>query len=511
MPLRAAPPESAPPGSRALDIAEYRVEGAGHLSQLELERAVYPFLGAGRRVQDVEGARASLEKAYTDRGYQAVAVSIPPQKVRDGIVTLKVTEGTVGRLRVKGSRFFALSEIKKLAPSMAEGAVPNFNDIARDIVALNQLPDRRVVPALRAGTEPGTVDVDLTVQDALPLHGYLEVNNRYSANTTHTRLTGTLHYDNLWQLGHSLNLSFQVAPKRLKDAKVFSGSYQARLPSTPWLSLLVTGVAQDSDISSLGSFDVAGRGWIAGARALFTLPGTGELSQTLSAGFDFKRFLEKLSLGEDALTTPITYWPLAAQYGANWSGKSSQTQLAATLTSNVRGLGSNAQQFDAKRYNATGSFVHYRAELSRTDELPRGMQLASRAHAQYSADPLVGSEQLVGGGADSVRGYAEAQAAGDFGAIASVELRSPSLSPWLRWAPVNEWRLFAFGEGAWMGLHEPLPDQQSIFRLWSVGLGSSAKLSEHFNGALNVGVPLRSEGVTARYQPRFHFRLWAEL
>lgn len=511
MPLRAdqQAPESS--GVRTLDIAEYRVEGADHLPQLELERAVYPFLGPGRAVEDVEGARAALEKAYTDRGFQAVSVAIPPQKVRDGVVTLKVNEGTIGRLRVRGSRWFALSEIKKQAPSMAEGAVPNFNDIARDIVALNQIPDRRVVPALKPGVLPGTVDVDLTVQDTFPLHGYLEVNNRYSANTTHTRLTGTIRYDNLWQLGHSLSLSFQVAPKRIKDAKVFSGSYQVRLPSTPWLSFMVTGVAQDSDIAALGTFAVSGRGWILGARSLFTLPGSGDFFHTLSAGFDFKRFLEKLSLGEDTLTTPIIYWPLVAQYGANWQGKSSQTQIAATLTVNLRGLGSTAQQFDAKRYNARGSFVHYRAELSRTDELPKGMQLVSKAHAQYSADPLVGSEQLVGGGADTARGYVEAQAAGDFGGLASVELRSPSVSGWLRSASVNEWRFRAFAEGGWMRIHEPLPEQQSIYRLWSAGFGSSAKLFEHFNGSFDIGVPLRSEGVTGRFKPRFHFRVWAEI
>jgi hemolysin activation/secretion protein len=509
-PLFAEPREPQATPVRTLDIAEFRVEGADHLPRRELERAVYPFLGPGRTVQDVEGARVALEKAYTDRGFQAVAVAIPPQTVRDGVVALKVAEGTIARLRVRGSRWFALSEIKKLAPSMAEGAVPNFNDLARDIVALNQIPDRRVTPALKPGPLPGTIDVDLAVQDTFPLHGFIEVNNRFSANTTHTRLTGTLHYDNLWQLGHSLSLSFQVAPKRIKDAKVFSGSYQVRLPSKPWLSFLVTGVAQDSDISSLGTFAVAGRGWIAGMRSLFTLPGSTDFFHTVSAGIDFKRFLEKLRLGDNQLFTPIVYWPLVAQYGASWQGKSSQTQLALTLTANLRGLGNTAEQFDAKRYKAKGSFVHGRAELSRADELPWGMLLVAKAHGQLSAEPLVGSEQLVGGGADSARGYTEAQAAGDFGGLASVELRSPSLSRWL--APfVNDWRFHAFAEGGWMRIHEPLPEQQSIFRLWSAGLGSSAKLFEHFSGSLDVGVPLRSEGPTTRYKPRFHFRVSAEL
>src|SRR6266542_1972989 len=149
---------------RTIDVNEYRVEGAHHLSAAEVEAALDPFLGPGRALEDVEAGRAALEKAYSDKGYQSVTVAVPQQTVRDGIVALHVTEGKVGRLPVRGARYFLLSEIRRQAPSVAEGTVPNFNDIVRDIVLLNQIPDRRVTPALRAGVVPGTVDVDLNVQ-----------------------------------------------------------------------------------------------------------------------------------------------------------------------------------------------------------------------------------------------------------------------------------------------------------------------------------------------------------
>src|SRR5215469_7160623 len=67
-------------------IQEYRVEGTHKLSELEVEEAVYPYLGPGRTTEDVEHARAALEKAYQDKGYQTVSVQIPPQQVRNGVV-----------------------------------------------------------------------------------------------------------------------------------------------------------------------------------------------------------------------------------------------------------------------------------------------------------------------------------------------------------------------------------------------------------------------------------------
>jgi hemolysin activation/secretion protein len=152
------------------DIDEYRIEGADHMPQIEVEEAVYPFLGPARTAEDVEKARSALEKAYQSKGYQTVTVSIPEQNPQNGIVVLKVAEAKVGRLRVKGSRYFDLDKIKDKAPSVAEGKLPNLNEVTKDIIALNQLPDHKVTPALRAGAAPGTVDVDLNVEDKLPLH-----------------------------------------------------------------------------------------------------------------------------------------------------------------------------------------------------------------------------------------------------------------------------------------------------------------------------------------------------
>jgi hypothetical protein len=38
----------------------------------------------------------------------------------------------------------------------------------------------------------------LNVDDTLPLHGGVELNNRYSPNTTPLRLTASAQYNDLW-------------------------------------------------------------------------------------------------------------------------------------------------------------------------------------------------------------------------------------------------------------------------------------------------------------------------
>src|SRR5215831_19580438 len=61
---------------QVLYIKEFRVRGAHHLARNVVEETVYPFLGPGRTTNDIEQARAALEKAYQDKGYQTVSVQI---------------------------------------------------------------------------------------------------------------------------------------------------------------------------------------------------------------------------------------------------------------------------------------------------------------------------------------------------------------------------------------------------------------------------------------------------
>ena len=88
------PPPAARP--RTFDINEVLIEGSTQLSAVEVETAVYPFLGPGRVLEDVERARAALEKAYADRGYTFVWMDVRGRGDSDGEFQPYVNEGRDG-------------------------------------------------------------------------------------------------------------------------------------------------------------------------------------------------------------------------------------------------------------------------------------------------------------------------------------------------------------------------------------------------------------------------------
>ena len=516
----AAEGESQERGPRPIYIREYRVTGAQSLPAVEVQEAVYPFLGPGRTPADVEQARAALEKAYQEKGYRAVSVGVPEQSGRGGVVMLEVREGTVGRLRTSGARYYWPSRIKAQARSLAEGKVINFNDVQRDIVSLNQLPDRRVEPKLNPTETPGVYDIDLQVKDKLPLHGSVELNNRYSANTPQLRLSGAVSYGNLWQLGHTAGASFQVSPEDLEKVKVFSAYYLARFPGNDWLSVLVQGVKQNSDVSTLGGVAVAGRGEIIGARAIVTLPGREKFFHSLTAGMDYKHFDQDVTVGLTTDKTPLHYYPFNLNYSATWVGKKSLTEFNAGVTMGLRGMGSRGRNFERNRFGADGNYFYFRGDLSRMQELPWGLALFGKVQGQAAGAPLVNSEQFGGGGLGTARGYLEAEALGDNAIFGTLELRSPSLLKMKRTTGEgdraidettgNEWRLYAFADAGTLTSHDPLPEQDSSFRLASIGIGSRFELFNHFNGSVDLALPLTSLTDTHAHDPRVTFRLWAD-
>lgn len=527
----AAPARASPVGAEAttgpdrtarrFDITEYQVDGNSVLTEAAIDEAVYPFLGPDRSPEDVEKARAALEGAYAAKGYPTVSVEIPRQSVADGVVVLKVTERRIGRLRVRGSRFYSLEAIRQGAPSLAEGAVPNMPAVQRDIVALNQWPGRTITPALRPGAAPDTVDVDLQVEDQLPANASAELNNQRSQNTKELRTSASLGYDNLWQRGDSANVTFQTAPQNTANATVLSGSYLFRIPDSA-LSLLVSYLHSNSNVSTVGATTVVGKGDVAGFRLLVPLGYGDGFVHNLSVGVDYKHFTDNEAVGAGAtgqapcppppagqppLTScgqPITYYPLTASYEASWSGATAQSDVQASLVLVPGGLGSDLAAVQQVRAYAQPGYGYFRLDASRTQTLPHDIQLYGHLYAQGSPYALISNEQFPLGGVSSVRGYLEGEALGDNGGLVQTEVRSPSLAETLGW-PLAEVRLLAFFDAGGAQINSPLPEQTRSFGLASSGVGVRVRLVRALSGELLGGFPLTDGPATKAGSSRVMF------
>ena len=528
---------AAKPPERKFDVREYVVEGNSVLDNRAIESAVYPFLGPGRTMADIEAARAALEKAYANAGYQTVYVIIPKQTVRDGTVRLKAVEAKIGELHVKSGNWNGDDTVTAAVPALQPGTVPNLKEVNSQLTALNsKSTDLQVTPQMRQGKAPGTIDVDLEVKDKLALHGGLEINNRYSRDTHQYRLQANVSYDNLFGLNHSVSGLYNVAPEDPADGEVYALTYTAPVPGSD-VKLSATVLHSNSNVASLGGTGIVGKGWSATLTAVaplgsLSLFDSGDFFHYLQFSAAYKRFTNVVTLtapsttGSGTTTTsdtaPITYYPVSVAYNGSWHDVVDQVGFELSANFAFRHLGSGQDAYGYTRsglgqdgvtvVGADGNWFYLKGNASWLRNLPYGVDLYLSGSGQFANGLLISNEQFSLGGDGSVRGYLQSEGLGDKGVQGTFEVRGPNLGGYVGdW--LNEFRAVAFYDAGRAWLIDPLKDQQASYSFRSIGAGLSTELFDHLHGTVYWAFPRHwagPSGVTTYGSERIQFRVWTE-
>jgi hemolysin activation/secretion protein len=465
------------------EVLEYLVVGNTTLDVESIERAVMPFLGPQRTMTDVEGARAALERAYQQRGFLSVAVDVPQQQVVDGVVRLDVVEGRVGRLRVRGARWYSLGAIRDAVPAAAEGAVPQFAEVERQVAAASRGDLLSITPSLKPGRTPGTLDIDLSVEDRSPIVATAELNNYRAANTDPLRLLVGLRHLDLWDRRHIGSLGLIVSPQDLEQVRVLTASYAWPLggPDDPTLSAYV--LDSDSDTpTAIGGTTVFGGQTVVGLRRTAPLQPRLGLYHSWTVGIDWKRLVQ-----QDFPT--LQYMPIQLAYSAVRPTRTATTQFDASLNLSMRGLGNDEEAFRARRYLGSASYASMRVDASHEGRIGADWSLRLRLAGQYAQQALVPAEQYALGGASSVRGYLESSVFGDRGLLGSLELRGPN------WKPVGSSPLTAqwivFYDYGHASIVDPLPEQRASVSLAGAGAGVRVRHGRQLSSSVELAKTLR--------------------
>ena len=501
----AAPTLGSVPASHhaRLDIEEYAVEGNTALPTQEVEAAVYPFLGPDVDATMIDKARRALEARYHQHGLQAVqVVALDQSPDAEGVIRLRVIEVHIGRVKVLGASFFLPSEVAKEMPSIREGAQFNTAALSRELATANSLPGREVTVVPKPSRHPGELNLDVVVHDQLPLHGSVEVDNANARFSTPLRVTGSVSYDNLFQLGQSLSASYTTAPQNPSDSKVFIFDYHIPFVGTPY-ALQINAVESNSTVASLAATNIISNGTDISLRGSAELPGTPGYTHSIEAGVDYKDYRADTSVAGTVSTVPVTYYPLTASYTGIIRGERNLDVLSLSMSRTPPRVGSNRVAIDSNRIYARGQQLWVRTGIDATETLPWDFKLHGRLNTQVSNEPLISNEQMALGGASTVRGYYEVESPVDNGYNVSVEAISPSFPDLVASLldtrdAVQEFRVLGFFDQGGGYNRAPLPGISYRSVLASTGLAANARLFDHVNASLTWAMPMITDGSNPR-------------
>jgi len=480
-------------------IRGYQIEGNSLLPQATVSLTVMPFTGAKSSFETIQLALEALEKAYLKAGYGSVKIEVPEQDLQEGVVRLLVVEAKLDRVVVEGAKFFDEANILRALPALRKGEVVNVNQLQRNLDLSNESFAKHTGVTFRQSEATAQTDAVVRVADEDPLRFLMSLDNTGNQATGRYRLGFSLLHANLFNLDHALSAQLLTSPTRFNKVAILGLGYRIPIYSLGD-SLDFTLGYSNVDSGQIALFTVSGSGLILGARYNHALAPAGEWEHKLVYAVDQRSYGNSVvpTAGGANVVPDLRVRPLSLTYSG--SQRSAQRDMAASLTlSHNLGCGSkgNTAAFNQPggRVGADAAFTTLKASANITERLSPDWSLRGALSAQFTNDLLISAEQFGVGGADSVRGFAEREVAGDVGLRSGFEVWGPDLGSrsgvtGLRLQPI------AFLDAAWVRFNVAPGTIQSQ-SISSIGLGLRGAWERSASFRLDYGYVLKGAQNTA--------------
>ncbi|MBU3543273.1 ShlB/FhaC/HecB family hemolysin secretion/activation protein [Polynucleobacter sp. MWH-Loch1C5] len=426
-PKLAPKPQEAKPSEARVTVQGFKVDGNQSLGDLVIQETLRPWIGKTIPFEELQKAADALASLYKVNNRLA-QVSVPPQRIADGVVTLKVLEARLGVVHVDlpngPSRFGEERARRYLTDANRPSEIINTQAVERSIYVLNETPGIAVASQLEQGKNEGEVDIRLSLSDTKPFRGRLEANNNGSRSTGILQRVAAVFFDGIGGIGDQLSLS----NIKSEGSDYSLASYSLPL-NTDGLRAGVSASYLDYENVGKYAFPVNqgggfGRAQTIGVNLTYPLLRSPGANSNLTAGLDRKNYLNKQQR-DGSHTSEYRIDNMVLGYSANrydsFAG-GGVTQGGITLTKGHLIFGAeNPSTYG--RYTPT-TFTKVNFNLSRSQQVvPDATVLNINLSAQIASVDLDSAEKFYLGGPNGVRGYPGSQGAGSQGAMINLELQ----------------------------------------------------------------------------------------
>ena len=451
-PIKAPEATRAAPGNSdtKVQVSSFSFSGNKALSAEVLRAATARWAGRALSFGELVTVVEAVEARYREQGYFLAQAYLAPQKIRDGVVEISVSEGQLGETRLEGESRIASDVIYGYLDAMPKGQALTLTALERQVLLINDLSGGRARLDLQAGDAGGSTDVVLVQEADSAVTARVELNNHGLASTGKRRLGLTLNANSPFHRGESLSLSALTSERGGLNSYNLRG--ELPLGSDGWRVSLTASRAEYTLGANFAALQASGSAdsLRLGVSYPFVRSRLANLKLQLEA--DQSKLTDRFDATSTVLDKKAS--GLTATLSGDWTdtlggGGNTRTELA--LRTARLSLGSTAAAQDAPPAGpgTAGSFSKGTLLLSRQQTLNTRWTLQAQLNTQWTAKNLDSSEKFSLGGPSSMPGYAGGEVSADSGTQARLGLR---------WQARPELGLTAFVDRATATLaHAPLP------------------------------------------------------
>jgi hemolysin activation/secretion protein len=146
-------------------LMSVRFTSSDYLSRDQLTQAVQPWLGKQVSFGDLEKIVAAVNALYRANGVYTATAILPKQRIDDGVVLIRLVEGTLGKLKVEDNHYTDGDYVRGWIRHQDAEKTVDVNELESDIQLYNRVNDQRLQAELRAGESFGLTDIVVRVQE----------------------------------------------------------------------------------------------------------------------------------------------------------------------------------------------------------------------------------------------------------------------------------------------------------------------------------------------------------
>lgn len=405
-------------------VKGFKVIGNEDLTEQELQTVMKPYVEHELSMVEIHAAANTLSEYYHDKGYFATEVTLRPHSIKDGIVTLNVSEGHLekGAISVTNNGERIKSEkVLALWNNTLKPGVLKQEEYERAMLLTNDFAGISAKVDMYLGEKAGTDELVVTVTDEEVFNGNIDIDNFGSYYTGRTQIGTTLYWNSPTKNGEEIVARF-----------ITTGKYSNYGYLDLAVPVLDNGMRIGVSIDyleyelDLDKSDEAGDGSAWNAKMYLKYP----IARTTDLNVESELSYMHTALKDNDATSEIDNSTIdkgTLRISGNRSDDYLQngiTYFSATVTAGNLSLDNKEyRENDALTSKTAGNFTKLNVELSRLQNLVGDLSTNISVEGQWASKNLDTSEKYFLGGPYSVSGYPVGQVAGDNAAVFYADLR----------------------------------------------------------------------------------------
>jgi len=482
--------------------------------------------GTEKTVGDLKAALVDAKNTLVARGYYLVTILPASASAYDAgtqTLDLAVDPGRFGKIAIdrdeNAGNWYSDEQILKRLKFVKEGEPFNYNTLRQALRAINTHPDltanthltlRKEANATNAPAATGAryIDTELTVDDSLPLHAMLDLNNYAMEELDYWQMLLTVEYLNLTGADDTLAISPGVTLNG--DMWSIASSYRRPFDFLRGGAWSVYGGYSDMDCDKiLPRLDLEGIGGFAGLNTSWNLIDTAARNFAFNAGVQWRYLKDRYdAYSENLQNRDLSIVPLTVGFSYADKRRDALGGYDSAFIGQTVNLYGDTEKFEKYSESSESHYTVMRANWSRLQpvygpevdgEEWRCWNLFGKLEGQWSQDhTLISAERLAYGGYNCLRGYRTRGYLGDNGVYGTAELRTPVwcdpvTSLFLSregQSALERVQFLVFSDFGYLNYNTSYPNMDQDEFLWSAGFGLRAGLTRYLSLNFDCAFPL---------------------